>query len=73
MSEDAEHDVRRLKRRRLMPFWVGVLFGLMGLVRVLTQPRIASYYTPDIVQLIAVGFCFGVAFVTLISFFQSPP
>jgi hypothetical protein len=72
MTQEAGPDDRRLKRRRLVPFWVGLLFGIMGLLHVFSQPRIATYYRPDILLLIAVGLCFGLALAALISFFEGP-
>ena len=54
-------------RRRLAPFWVPLLFGILVLANVLGNPRIATLHGSDVVQLIAVGLCFGVALTTLIT------
>ena len=59
-------------RRTLVPFWVPLLFGLMALVNVVGNPRIATLHGSDVVQLIAVGMCFGVALATLVVFLRGP-
>ena len=59
-------------RRKLVPFWVPLLFGLMGLVNIIGNPRLATLHGSDVVQLIAVGMCFGVALATLVVFVRGP-
>lgn len=59
-------------RRRLFPIWVPLLFGLMGLLRVIENPRLTAIRPVDVVQLIATGMCLGVALVTLIMFLRRP-
>ena len=54
-------------RQRLAPFWVPLLFGVLALTNVLSNPRIATLHGSDVVQLIAVGLCFGFALTTLIT------
>ena len=55
-------------RRKLFPFWFPLLLGLMGIARILGNPRLAAIRTVDLVQLIAIGICFGVALATLVTF-----
>ena len=69
MSQEAEAD-RRQSRRRLVPFWVPLLLGLMSLVNVIGNPRVATLHGSDVVQLIGTGMCFGVALATLIVFLR---
>lgn len=45
-------------------FWVPLLFGLLALANVAGNPRVATLHGSDIVQLIAVGLCLGVALGT---------
>ena len=57
-------------RRKLVPFWVALLFGIMAFINIIGNPRLATLHGSDIVQLIAVGMCFGVALATLVVFFR---
>jgi hypothetical protein len=59
-------------RRKLVPFWVPLLFGLMGFFNIVGKPRLATLHGSDVLQLIAVGMCFGVALATLVVFFRGP-
>ena len=59
-------------RRKLFPFWFPLLFGLMGVARIFGNPRLAAIRTVDLVQLIAIGMCFGVAVTTLVTFRRRP-
>jgi hypothetical protein len=52
-------------RRRFVPIFVPLLFALMAFINVVTKPRFATYYRPDVVTLIAVGMCFGAAIALL--------
>ena len=52
-----------MNKRRLAPFWVPLLFGLMSLTNVLTRPSLQNVRAVDEVQLIATGMCFGAALV----------
>ena len=54
-------------RRKFAPFWVPLLFGILALANILGNPRIATLHGSDVVQLIAVGVCFGVALATLVT------
>jgi hypothetical protein len=58
-------------RRRLAPFCVPLLAGILALANVLSNPRVATLHGSDVVQLIAVGLCFGVALTTLITFVRA--
>jgi hypothetical protein len=53
---------------------VGASFfvGLIGLFALMQRPRFASYYTVDVVQLLATGMCFGVALAALIGLVRAP-
>jgi len=55
------------ERRRFAPVVVLVLFGLMSLTSVLTRPRVAAYYPPDIVAVFGSGLCFGAAIMGLVT------
>jgi hypothetical protein len=44
-------------------FIVPLLFGLIGLFRVMGRPQFESYRTMDVVQLVLSGACFGAALV----------
>jgi len=59
-------------RRKLFPFWFPLLFGLMRISRIFGNPRLAAVRTVDLVQLIAIGMCFGVALTTLVTFLRRP-
>ena len=59
-------------RHKLFPFWFPLLFGLMGIARLFGNPRLAAIRTVDVVQLIAIGMCFGVALTTLATFLRRP-
>ena len=59
-------------RRKLVPFWVPLLFGLLSFFNIVGKPRFATFHGADVLQLIATGMCFGVALVTLVVFFRGP-
>ena len=59
-------------RRKLAPFWVTLLFGLMSLFNIVGKPRFATFHGADVLQLIGIGMCFGVALATLVVFFRGP-
>ena len=40
-------------RRKLVPLWVPLLFGLMGFINIIGNRRLATLHGSDIVQLIA--------------------
>lgn len=63
---------RSLKRRMRAPFWIPLLFGLLGLSRVVGNPHLATIRGVDIVQLLATGMCLGVALSMMITFFKRP-
>ena len=48
-------------RRKFVPFFVPLLFGLLSLSNVISNPRIATLRGVDVLQLIATGMCFGAA------------
>lgn len=51
---------------------VGILFllGILGILRVLSNPRIELIHGSDVVQIIGVGMCFGAALVLTIFAFR---
>jgi len=53
------------KKRVLTSLFVSML-GCFPLLNSLSNPRLAGLHVPDRLQLIAVGFCFGVAFGALV-------
>jgi hypothetical protein len=52
-------------RRRVFIFVFLLIFGLLGLLRIIDNPRIKMLHGSDVVQLIATGLCFGVGFGVL--------
>ena len=46
----------------VLPFLFLTWLGLMVLLNALGNPRLATVRGPDMLQLVAVGFCFGTAF-----------
>jgi hypothetical protein len=52
--------------RRLVPFWVTLIFGLVSLFNISTRPSFATIRGADAVQLIGIGMCFGVALATFV-------
>ena len=48
--------------RKLVPFWVLLVFGILNVLRIVTNPRLGTYYAPDVVQFIGTGLLLGVAF-----------
>jgi hypothetical protein len=71
MSQETEADQRRERRRRLVPIWVPLLFGLLSLSSMMTRPRFATFHGSDVVQLIGTGMCFGVALASFIALRRS--
>ena len=57
--------------RRLVPFWVTLIFGSISLFNLSTRPSFATIRAPDVVQLIGIGMCFGVALATLVGYIIS--
>ena len=45
---------------------IGVVFGVLNLVNMAGNPRFETIRAVDVVRLIGVGMCFGVALVGLI-------
>jgi len=70
MMVDSEADRRARGRRRLVAFWVPLMFGFMSLANAVGRPQLAALRGVDIVQLIATGMCFGVALTTLIVYLR---
>lgn len=54
------------RRRPVLVVWIlPLLFGLLGLSRVMQSPHFESYRTLDVIQLLVSGACFGAAVVGL--------
>lgn len=47
----------------MIPVFVALFFGLLGLVRVTQSPQFASYRTLDVLQFVISGACLGVGLV----------
>ena len=71
MSQQSESDARRRNWRKLIPFGVFLFFGLMASFSAIGNPRLVTLHGFDVLQLIAIGMCFGAALATLIVFFLS--
>lgn len=54
-----------ISRRDMFRFWFPLLLGLMGVARIFGTPRLAAIRGVDLVRLIGIGMCFGVALTTL--------
>ncbi len=48
-------------RRARASVMVLLVVGAIGLVSLFARPRVATYHTVDILQLVVSGMCFGVA------------
>jgi len=51
----------------MAPVWVPLLFGLLAAARMIGNPRLAGLRPVDMIQLVAIGLCFGVALTSLAS------
>jgi hypothetical protein len=49
------------RRRGLAPFWVLLIFGILNVLRLFTNPRLGTYYGPDVVQFVGTGLLLGAA------------
>ena len=49
-----------------------ILFGVMPLLNSLSNPRLAAAHGSDLLQLIAVGLCFGIGACLLAGRFRFP-
>jgi hypothetical protein len=68
-----ESEAERRGRRRLAPFWVPLLFGLLSLSNMIGRPSFATIRGADAVQLLGTGMCFGVALAALVGLLRSRP
>jgi hypothetical protein len=57
-------------RRKIVPFVVPLLFGIMSFSNIISNPRLATLHGSDVVQLMASGMCFGVAIAMLAVFLR---
>jgi len=61
---------------RRKPNWITgafvILFGVLALLKSLSNPRMAAAHGSDRLQLIAVGLCFGIGASLLAGFFRFP-
>jgi hypothetical protein len=57
-------------RRKFVPFFVPLMFGVISLSNSLGNPRIAALHGSDVVQLIGSGMCFGAAIAVFVVFMR---
>jgi hypothetical protein len=50
-------------KRKIVPFIVPLLFGIMSFSSSISNPRVAALHGSDVLQLMASGMCFGAAIV----------
>jgi len=62
----------RTRRTLTAAFAVPLLFGILSLTQLMSRPRFATYYRPDVVQLFGTGMCFGAALVALVIMLRGP-
>jgi hypothetical protein len=55
-----------MEKKRVFRSLFVVMIGLFPLLNSLSNPRLVGLHVPDRLQLMAVGFCFGVAFGGLV-------
>ncbi len=58
------------KRRPVMIWFIPLMVGLVGFLRVSQSPSFAAYRSVDIVQLLGSGVCFGATMVGVIFMFR---
>ena len=59
-------------KRKQFQFWIPLIFGLMGVLRIFGDPRLAAIRTVDIIRLVAIGMSLGFALATLVTFLRRP-
>jgi len=55
-----------MRRPRMFVGMFLLMFGLLGLLRMMGNPRLEGLHGSDIVSLIATGMCFGAALAVLL-------
>jgi hypothetical protein len=50
---------------------ISLVAGIVGLTTVAGRPRFSGYATVDVLQLLASGMCFGIAFVGIVRSFRN--
>ena len=58
------------RRRRLASIVFPAVVGLTALLTVIGRPRFQTYRTVDVLELVASGLCFGIAFIGLVRLFR---
>ena len=58
------------RRRRLAMAVFPAVIGLLSLLTVIGRPRFQMYRTVDVLELVASGLCFGIAFIALVQLFR---
>ena len=53
-------------KRRIYAVVMLVILGVLALLRILDNPRLATVHGSDVMQIVAAGLCFGVAFGMLV-------
>ena len=51
---------------------IALVFGIIALTTVAGRPRFSGYATVDVIQLLASGMCFGIAFAGLVRAWRRP-
>jgi hypothetical protein len=46
-------------KQKMAPFWVLLVFGVLGILRIIGNPRLSTYYGPDVVSFVATGMLIG--------------
>ena len=49
-----------------------VVVGFAGYMNLMSRPRFAAFHSVDVLQLLAIGACFGIALAALIIIIRSP-
>lgn len=63
MTEAVGDKTTKRRRPPVVMFIIPLIFGLIGLSRVMGSPQFESYRTLHVVQLVLSGACFGAALV----------
>jgi hypothetical protein len=50
---------------------ISLVVGIVGLTTVAGRPRFSGYATVDVLQLLASGMCFGIAFAGIVRSFRN--
>ena len=62
----------RTRQLLLSSIFAPIFIGSVGLFHLTQQPRFQAFHNVDVLQLLALGMCFGVALSALISLLRGP-